>query len=136
MDACLTAPCATTARKWCGIASSVAEASATFTPSESDGVDRPGGRADDAGARRRRYKNEFAAVARELASKQVSAQAQTISAGVEAIGPQDASVAVIMRGTQNVPGKPADVAVLALRITLSKDDGRWLVDDVTPINSR
>jgi hypothetical protein len=26
--------------------------------------------------------------------------------------------------------------VLALRITLSKDTGRWLVDDVTPINSR
>jgi hypothetical protein len=26
--------------------------------------------------------------------------------------------------------------VLALRITLSKHDGRWLVDDVTPINAR
>jgi hypothetical protein len=41
-----------------------------------------------------------------------------------------------MRGTQNVPGQPPDTAVLALRITLSKDTGRWLVDDVTPINSR
>jgi hypothetical protein len=118
-----------------GIASSVAEASATFTPSSpTAAIDRAAElmtpeRAD-------RYKNEFAAVAKELASKQVSAQASTISAGVEAIGPQDASVAVIMRGTQNVPGKPADVAVLALRITLSKDGGRWLVDDVTPINSR
>jgi hypothetical protein len=41
-----------------------------------------------------------------------------------------------MRGTQNAPGKPPDTAVLALRIMLSKNDGRWLVDDVTPINSR
>lgn len=118
-----------------GIASSVAEVSATFTPSSpTAAIDRA---ADQMTPERAdRYKNEFAAVAKELASKQVSAQASTISAGVEAIGPQDASVAVIMRGTQNVPGEPADVAVLALRITLSKDGGRWLVDDVTPINSR
>ena len=118
-----------------GIASSVAEASATFTPSSpTAAIDRAADQMTQ--ERADKYRNEFAAVAKELASKQVSAQAATISAGVEAIGPQDASVAVIMRGTQNVPGKPADVAVLALRITLSKDSGRWLVDDVTPINSR
>ena len=80
--------------------------------------------------RAEKYKNEFTAVAKQLTSKNVSAQASTISAGVEAIGPQDASVAVIMRGTQSVPGKPPDVAVLALRVTLSKDGDRWLVDDV------
>jgi hypothetical protein len=118
-----------------GIASSVAEASATFTPSSpTAAIDRAAEQMTP--ERADTYKTEFAAVAKELASKQVSAQASTISAGVEAIGPQDASVAVIMRGTQNVPGKPADVAVLALRVTLSKDGGRWLVDDVTPINSR
>jgi hypothetical protein len=118
-----------------GIASSVAEASATFTPaSPTAAIDRATGlmtpdRAD-------KYKNEFAAVAKQLTSKNVTASASTISAGVEAIGPQDASVAVMMRGTQNVPGQPPDTAVLALRITLSKDGDRWLVDDVTPINSR
>jgi hypothetical protein len=118
-----------------GIASSVAEASATFTPSSpTAAIDRATElmTAD----RAEKYKNEFAAVAKQLTAKDVSAQAKTISAGVEAIGPADASVAVIMRGTQNVPGKPADVAVLALRVSLSKDGGRWLVDDVTPINSR
>jgi hypothetical protein len=26
--------------------------------------------------------------------------------------------------------------VLALRVTLSKEGGRWLVDDVSPIHSR
>jgi hypothetical protein len=59
-----------------------------------------------------------------------------VSAGVEAIGPAAASVAVVMRGTQNTPGKPPDVAVLALRVTLTKDGGKWLVVDVTPINPR
>ena len=30
----------------------------------------------------------------------------------------------------------ADTAVLALRVQLSKQDGRWVVDDVSPIHSR
>ena len=118
-----------------GIASSVSEASATFTPqSPTASIDRAA--ALMAPERAEAFKSEFAGIAKELASKNVSAQASTISAGVEAIGPQAASVAVIMRGTQSVPGKPPDNAVLALRVTLSKDSGRWLVDDVTPINSR
>jgi hypothetical protein len=118
-----------------GIASSVAEASATFTPQDPNAsIDRAAGlmtpeRADA-------YRSEFAAVAKELASKNIAGQANTISAGVEAIGPAVASVAVVMRGTQNAPGKPPDVAVLALRITLTKDGGKWLVVDVTPINAR
>lgn len=118
-----------------GIASSVAEASATFTPQDPNAsIDRAAGlmtpqRADA-------YRKEFAAVAKELASKNVAGQASTISAGVEAIGPAAASVAVVMRGTQSAPGKPPDVAVLALRVALSKDGGKWLVVDVTPINAR
>ena len=118
-----------------GIASSVSEASATFTPqSPTASIDRAA--ALMAPERAEAFKSEFAGIAKELASKSVSAQASTISAGVEAIGPQAASVAVIMRGTQSVPGKPPDNAVLALRVTLSRDSGHWLVDDVTPINSR
>jgi hypothetical protein len=118
-----------------GIASSVSEASATFTPqSPTASIDRATGMMSPKSAEA--YKSEFATVARELTSKNVSAQASTVSAGVEAIGPNAASVAVIMRGTQNVPGKPPDTAVLALRVTLSKEDGRWLVDDVAPIHSR
>ena len=118
-----------------GIASSVSEASATFTPqSPTASIDRAA--ALMAPERAQAFKSEFAGIAMELASENVSAQASTISAGVEAIGPQAASVAVIMRGTQSVPGKPPDNAVLALRVTLSKGSGHWLVDDVTPINSR
>jgi hypothetical protein len=55
---------------------------------------------------------------------------------VEALGPEAASVAVVLRGTQSVPGKPADNAVLALRVTLTKSDGRWVVDNVVPLHSR
>lgn len=118
-----------------GIASSVSEASATFTPqSPTASIDRAAAlmspqRADQ-------FKNEFAGVAKQLSSKNVSAQASTVSAGVEALGPDAASVAVVLRGTQSVPGKEPDIAVLALRVALSKQDGRWLVDQVSPIHAR
>jgi hypothetical protein len=118
-----------------GIASSVAEASATFTPQDPNAsIDRAAGLMTP--ERAETYRNEFAAVARELTSKNISGQAATISAGVEAIGPAVASVAVVMRGTQNAPNKKPDVAVYALRITLSKESGKWMVVDVTPINAR
>ena len=118
-----------------GIASSVAEASATFTPQNpTASIDRATGLMSAASAER--FKNEFAAVAKELGSKNVSAQASTVSAGLEAIGPDAASVAVILRGIQSAPGRQPDTAVLALRVALSKTDGRWVVEDVAPIHSR
>jgi hypothetical protein len=43
---------------------------------------------------------------------------------------------VILRATQSTPGKPSNTAVLALRVALTKTEGRWLVDDVSPIHSR
>ncbi|KUI30791.1 hypothetical protein AU195_05250 [Mycobacterium sp. IS-1496] len=117
------------------IASSVSEATATFSPqSPTASIDRAA--AQMVPERAQAFKDEFAGVAKELTSKNVSAQASTVSAGVEAIGPQVASVAVVLRGTQSVPGEPVDNAVLALRVTLSKSDGRWMVDDVTPIHAR
>lgn len=118
-----------------GIASSVAEASATFTPQNPTGsIDRAAGMMSAASAER--FKSEFATVAQDLGSRNVSAQARTVSAGVEAIGPDAASVAVILRGTQSAPGQRPDTAVLALRVALSKTDGRWVVEDVSPIHSR
>jgi len=118
-----------------GIASSVAEASATFTPQNpTAAIDRAA--AAMAPERADAFKNEFAAVAKDLTSRNVSAQSSAVSAGIEAIGPEAASVAVVLHATQTSPGKPADTAVLALRVLLSKSDGRWLVDDVSPIHSR
>jgi len=118
-----------------GIASSVSGASATFAPqSPTASIDRATAMMSPRSAEA--FKNEFANVARDLTSKNISAQASTVSAGIEGIGPGAASVAVILRATQNSPGKPTDTAVLALRVQLSKSDGRWLVDDVSPIHSR
>jgi hypothetical protein len=118
-----------------GIASSVAEASATFTPqSPTASIDRATAMMSPKSAEA--FKSEFANVAKDLTAKNISAQASTVSAGIEAIGPDAASVAVILRATQNAPGKPTDTAVLALRIRLSKAAGHWVVDDVSPVHSR
>jgi hypothetical protein len=118
-----------------GIASSVSEASATFTPqSPTVSVDRATAMMSPKSAEA--FKSEFANVAKDLTSKNISAQASTVSAGIEAIGPDAASVAVIVRATQSSPGKQPDTAVLALRVQLTKADGRWLVNDVSPIHSR
>lgn len=43
---------------------------------------------------------------------------------------------MILRVTQDTPGQPAAQAAPALRVTLTKRDGSWLVSDVAPINSR
>jgi hypothetical protein len=118
-----------------GIASSVSEASATFTPQNPTGsIDRATSMMSPKSAEA--FRSEFAKVAKDLTSKNISAQASTVSAGIEAIGPAAAAVAVILRATQSSPGKPDDTAVLALRVQLSKSDGHWLVDDVSPIHSR
>ncbi|MGE2736213.1 hypothetical protein [Mycolicibacterium vaccae] len=118
-----------------GIASSVAEASATFTPQNpTASIDRAAGLMSPESAER--FRADFAGVATDLAGRNVSAQARTVSAGVEAIGPAAASVAVVLRSTQSVPGKEPDTAVLALRVTLTKNDGHWQVVDVSPLHSR
>jgi hypothetical protein len=118
-----------------GIASSVSEASATFTPqSPTASIDRATSMMSPKSAEA--FKNGFVNVAKDLTNKNISGQATTVSAGIEAIGPEVASVAVILHATQNAPGKPTDTAVIALRIQLSKTDGRWLVDDVSPVHSR
>ncbi len=118
-----------------GIASSTAEASATFSPQSPNAErDRVIGMMSQRGADA--YRSEFDSMSKDLASKNLTVSAATVSAGVEAIGPKDAVVAVIMRGTQNAPGKQPVVVALPLRVALTKDGGRWLVDDLSPINSR
>jgi hypothetical protein len=118
-----------------GIASSAAEASATFTPqSPNANMDRLTAMMTQHGADG--FRGEFDSMAKDLTSKGLTVQASTVSAGVEAIGPDAAVVAVIMRGTQNAPGKQPATVPLPLRVSLLKQDGRWLVDDLSPINSR
>jgi hypothetical protein len=115
------------------LATSVSEATATFSPQDpTSSINRAA--AMMAPEQGKAYKDAFAKTAADLAAKNVSAQAHTISAGVEAIGPDAASVAVVMRAIRTKPDGPPEKAVLALRVTLSKKDSNWLVFDVTPIN--
>jgi hypothetical protein len=117
------------------IAVGVAEATATFSPQE------PMAAIDRAAAmmvpeQGDRFKDQFGKATADLAHRNVTATASTMEAGVEAIGPAAASVAVIERATQNEPGQPASNAVLALRVALTKQGGRWLVIGVSPLNPR
>ena len=115
------------------LAASVSEATGTFSPQDpTSSIDKAaalmGPEQADA------YKAAFAKTASELAAKNISAEAHTISAGVEAISPDAASVTVVMRAIQTKPNTPPDRAVLALRVTLTKTNGKWLVFDVTPVS--
>ena len=117
------------------IATSMAEATATFSPQE------PMAAIDRAVTmmlpeQGNAFRDQFGKATGDLAHRNVTATASTMEAGLEAIGPNAASVAVIMRATQNEPGQPADNAVLALRVTFTKQQGHWLVLGVSPLNPR
>jgi uncharacterized membrane protein YraQ (UPF0718 family) len=116
------------------LATAVSEATATFSPQDPESsINRAA--ALMAPEQAAAFKANFGKSTEDLADKNISAQAQTISAGVEALGPAAASVAVVMRGTQNAPGQQPSRSVLALRVALAKQDGKWLVFDVAPINA-
>jgi hypothetical protein len=117
------------------VATGMAETTATFSPQE------PTASIDRAAAmmvpeQATAFKDNFIKATADLAHRNVTASASTLEAGVEAIGPSAAVVAVVLRATQNAPGQPPNNAVLALRITLSKQSDHWLVLDVSPINAR
>ncbi|HUH70537.1 MAG TPA: hypothetical protein VLZ05_17770 [Mycobacterium sp.] len=114
------------------VATGMAEAMASFTPSApTSSIDRAAAMMvpEQAGAFKEQYKKTSA----DLAQHNVTAQAATLAAGVEAIGPSAASVAVILRVTQSTPGQPASQAAPALRVMLTKRGSDWLVSDVVPI---
>ena len=117
------------------IATGMAEATATFSPQE------PTASIDRAAAmmvpeQATAFKDNFGKAIADLAHRNVTASGSTLEAGVEAIGPAAAVVAVVLRATQNAPGQPPSNAVLALRIALTKQSDHWLVLDVSPINAR
>lgn len=115
------------------IASAVSEATATFSPSDpTSALDRATAAMVPQAAAA--FKAQFAPAMADLAKRNVTAQARTISAGLEALSPTAANVAVLVRATQNVPGQDSSTAVLPLRIALSKQDDGWKVVDVRPIS--
>jgi hypothetical protein len=118
-----------------GIATGMAEATATLSPQQpTAAIDRAAAMMvpEQAAA----FKDQFTRATADLVRHNVTASASTLEAGVEAIGPSVASVAVVLRATQNAPGQPTSYAVLALRVGLTKRSDHWLVLGVSPINSR
>ncbi len=114
------------------VATGMAEAMASFTPGAPDSsIDRATALIvpEHAAA----FKEQYAKSSSDLAQHHVTAQAATVAAGVEALGPSAASVAVILRVTQNAPGQPASQSAPALRVALTKHGDAWLVSDVLPI---
>lgn len=117
------------------IASEVAEATATYSPADPQAaLDRAATMMTPESATA--FKAQFAGSTTDLAKRKVTAEAHSISVGLEALGSSAASVAVLMRGTQTEQGKQPVSAVLALRVGLTKLDDGWKVVDVAPINSR
>jgi hypothetical protein len=117
------------------IAVSMAEATATFSPQEPmAAVERAASLMVPEQAKT--FTDQFGKATTDLAHRNVTATASTMEAGLEAIGPAAASVAVVMRATQNEPGQPPSDAVLALRVALTKQSGHWLVLGVSPLNPR
>lgn len=114
------------------IASTVSEAAASFSPAEpSAALDRAAALMVPESAEA--FKVQFGPTTDDLSKRKITAQAQTISAGLEALSPSEASVAVLMRATQQAPGQKPDVAVLTLRVALSRQGGDWKVVDVSPV---
>lgn len=117
------------------IAGDASVATASFTPMDPSGaIDRAVSlmAPDRADA----FRGPLEKATADMAKRNITASAQVVSAGLEMLSPSVASVAVVLRGTQSTPGQPPVNSVLALRVSLSQHDGRWLVDDVQPINSR
>lgn len=119
-------------RKVVQVATGMAEAMASFTPNSPDNaIDRATAMIVPEHAAS--FKEEYTKSSAELAQHNVTAQAATLSAGVEALGPSAAVVAVVLRVTQNAPGQQPSRVAPALRVTLTKRGSDWLVAEVLPI---
>jgi hypothetical protein len=117
------------------IATGIAEAWASFSPSA------PTASLDRAVAlmvpeKAGPFKEHYGEMTSDLAHRNVTAQAATLAAGIEGLGPSAASVAVILRITQSTPGQPPTHRAPALRVGLTKRGNDWLVVGVEPVNSR
>ncbi len=117
------------------VATGMAEVMASFTPTApNSSIDRAASMMVPEQAAT--FKEQYTKLGAEMAQRNVTAQATTLAAGVEALGPSVASVSVVLRVTENTPGQPPSRAAPALRVALIKRGGDWLVSDVAPMNSR
>jgi len=82
------------------------------------------------------FRESIGRTATEMANRNIAVDAQTLSAGVEALGPSAARVAVVMRSVQTVANQQVKQSVVPVRVTLTKRGGQWLVLEMSPIHAR
>lgn len=114
------------------IATDIAEITASFSPNDPDAAVAA---AEEFMVPERvaALSEELAAVSEQMLRDKVSTKAATVSAGLEALGRDAASVVVLVRSTRTAAGQQPQRRVLALRVALTKPQDRWLVLDVIPI---
>ncbi|QQG99048.1 hypothetical protein [Mycobacteroides chelonae] len=83
---------------------------------------------------RQSFTRDFDRATAELKAKGISQQGEIISVGIEALGPENAVTATLVRRTSVAAKAQPEESVLALRMTLAKRDGHWLVDNIAPID--
>ncbi|MGV0625714.1 hypothetical protein [Mycolicibacter minnesotensis] len=117
------------------IAVAVAESAATVSPANPDAS------IDKAAAlmvpdRVSAFRESIGRTAAEMANRNIAVDAETLSAGVEALGPSAARVAVVMRSVQSVANQQVKQSIVAVRVTLTKRADQWMVLEMSPIHAR
>lgn len=82
------------------------------------------------------FRESIGKTATEMANRNIAVDAQPLSAGVEALGPSAARVAVVLRSVQTVANQQVKQAVVPVRVTLTKRGGQWMVLEMSPIHAR
>ena len=116
-----------------GVVAAVAEAVVNFAPGSPDSYVRKATENMTEG-QGQSFTRDFDRATAELKAKGISQQGEIISVGIEALGPEDAVTAALVRRTSVAAKTQPEESVLALRMTLAKRDGRWLVDNIAPID--
>ncbi|HZQ32010.1 MAG TPA: hypothetical protein VFB19_09765 [Mycobacterium sp.] len=81
-----------------------------------------------------KFKTSYGEEAKKQTAQNISAEAQTISAGVNAISSDNAIVALVLRATRQQPGKPQESATVGFQVALARKDGNWRVLDLIPVS--
>lgn len=82
------------------------------------------------------FRESIGRTATEMANRNIAVDATALSAGVEALGPSAARVAVVLRSVQTVANQQVKQTVVPVRVMLTKRDDQWLVLEMSPIHAR
>lgn len=82
------------------------------------------------------FRDSIGKTVTDMANRNIAVDAQAVAAGVEALGPSAARVAVVLRSVQTAGNQQVKQSVVPVRVTLTKRSGHWLVLEMSPIHAR